>query len=237
MAIAAIPSATPTPRRSVNASWKRNGATSAERATPPPRTMVPVAETGPPRRSAAKSSVVAPLFHVSLQNGRGAELAEMSEKLLLTQPALAVARGQVLEYFSSQAEVAQKSIFNLPTKMNASFYIGKEGPLLSFVKSLCDLLGYDLNPDSEEKDASMDDQISFVEAATWYITHPKSPFQEHQPELFIYRDIVAIYKVSGTHRAPCRTVLPCRAKYSWIQLCFFFATLCFLFFLFFPFRF
>jgi len=151
--------------------------------------------------AAAASSVVAPLFHVSMQNGRGAELAEMSEKLLLTQPALAVARGQVLEYFSSQAEVAQKSIFNLPTKMNASLYIGKEGPLLSFVKSLCDLLGYDLNPDSEEKDASMDDQISFVEAATWYITHPKSPFQEHQPELFIYRDIVAIYKVSRGHRA------------------------------------
>ena len=38
-------------------------------------------------------------------------------------------------------------------------------------------------------------QVSFIEAATWYLTHPKSPFAEHQPELFIYRDIVALYKI------------------------------------------
>jgi hypothetical protein len=101
----------------------------------------------------------------------------------------------VLEYFASQGEVAQKQLFNLPTKMNASTYLGKDGALLEFVKTLCGLLGYDLNPDSEEKDANMDDQISFLEAATWYLTHPKSPFQEHQPELFIYRDIVTMYKV------------------------------------------
>lgn len=114
--------------------------------------------------------------------------------------------------------------------------------MLELVKVLCGLLGYDLNPDSTEKDANMDDQISFIEenftsataeadsqtpqrsrfltvgltlflvcllsflmccccfscvqAATWYLTHPKSPFAEHQPELFIYRDIVAMYKIA-----------------------------------------
>lgn len=72
----------------------------------------------------ASQKEVTPLFYTSLQNGRGQELIEMSEKLLLTQPALAVARGEVLEYFGSQAEVATKQIFNLPTRMNASTYFG-----------------------------------------------------------------------------------------------------------------
>jgi hypothetical protein len=64
----------------------------------------------------------------------------MYQKLLLTQP-----RGEVLEYFESQKEVATKAIFNLPRKMNASTYWGRDGPTL-----LCQILGYDLNPDVEE---------------------------------------------------------------------------------------
>src|SRR5215831_13678785 len=44
MAIARIPRSTPAPRRKVNASSKSKGATSAESATPPPSTIVPVAE-------------------------------------------------------------------------------------------------------------------------------------------------------------------------------------------------
>jgi len=145
--------------------------------------------------AAAASSSVAPVFFASLQNGRGAELVELSEKLLLTQPSLAQARGEVLEYFASQSEVCTKAIFNLPTKMNCSTYFGKDSPTLELVKTLCQMLGYELNPDQDEKDQSMDDQVSFIEAATWYLTHPKSPFAEHQPELFVYRDIVALYKI------------------------------------------
>lgn len=41
--------------------------------------------------------------------------------------------------------------------------------MLEFVKVLCDILGYDLNPDAEKdkdgKDGAMDDQISFIEVS------------------------------------------------------------------------
>ena len=49
---AAMPSPTPTRRLGVSGSRKRNGARMAEIVTPPPITIVPVAATGPPRRSA-----------------------------------------------------------------------------------------------------------------------------------------------------------------------------------------
>jgi hypothetical protein len=116
--------------------------------------------------AAAASSSVVPVFFTSLQNGRGQELTELSEKLLLTQPFLAQSRGEVLEYFSSQAEVCTKAIFNIPTKMNASTYFGKDSPTLELVKTLCHLLGYDLNPDQEEKDGNMDDQVRFTTTAS-----------------------------------------------------------------------
>ncbi len=57
--MAAMPSATPSARRVVNASPKIHGAASALKATPPPRTMIPVDATGPPRRSAAKRRTLA----------------------------------------------------------------------------------------------------------------------------------------------------------------------------------
>ncbi len=110
--------------------------------------------------AAAASGSVTPLYFISLQNGRGQELQEMSEKLLLTQPALAQARGEVLEYFASQSEVATRALFSLPTKMNASCYLGKDSPTLEFVKTLCQMLGYELNPDPEGPDANMDDQVN-----------------------------------------------------------------------------
>jgi len=144
--------------------------------------------------AAASQTVVTPIFYASLQNGRGMELAEMSEKLLLTQPHLAMARGEVLDYFHSQSQVGSKAIFTFPTRMNTSTYWGKDSPTMELVKILCFSLGYELNPD-DEKNETMDDQVSELEAKTFYLTHPKSPFLEHQPEFFIYRDIIAYYHI------------------------------------------
>lgn len=57
--IAASPNPTPMARRGVMLSPKSQGAASALSATPPPRTMVPVEATGPPRRSATNSKTLA----------------------------------------------------------------------------------------------------------------------------------------------------------------------------------
>lgn len=66
------------------------------------------------------------------------------------------------------------------------------------MKNLCLLLGYDLIPevgrrldgdlpnllqDEEKKDKSMDDTLSFIEAATGYLIEPKSPLIETHPEV------------------------------------------------------
>ena len=48
----------------------------------------------------------------------------------------------------------------------------------------------------------MDDGTSFIEAATWYLTHPKSPLAKEHPELLALRDTapLRVLVTDTTHR-------------------------------------
>lgn len=141
-------------------------------------------------------------FYLSIKTGGGREFKEYSEKMQLATPELVMTRSALIDYFDDQERHGSKSVFNFPTKMNATTYLGKDGPTLDLVKQLCLLLGYELTPDDEKED-TMDDAVSFIESATFYLINDQSPLVENHPEFKIYRDLVMLYKLvlaDTTHR-------------------------------------
>jgi Ca2+-binding EF-hand superfamily protein len=134
------------------------------------------------------------VFYLSTQSGGGVPISLLTEQLQVIEPELTVLRGQVMEYFNAQERLGSMAIFNFPSKINTTTYMGKDDPTLALVRHLCLLLGYDLVQEDEKED-SMDAAISFIESATWYLTNVSSPLLENHPEFAIYRDIVILYKM------------------------------------------
>ncbi|GAB5356506.1 hypothetical protein AAMO2058_000295800 [Amorphochlora amoebiformis] len=136
-------------------------------------------------------------YYLSLQDGDGQWLKDITNTCVLTEPTLAVARGNALRYFiGQQGEKHSKGVFNFRKCLNCTTFITNTGPSTEFMKSICEFQGHELQP-SDEKNP-MDDSWSVLQQVVFYFTHPKSPLTKEMPELFALRDVSLLFRIICT---------------------------------------
>ncbi len=181
------------------------------------------------QRALKEKGASKPVFYLNTKCGGGYDLATLTERFEMAEPELVTARGAALDYFNIMEKRGARGIFAFRSKMNATTLLSKDEPTADFIKVLCLLSNYNLNPDDDDGKVGfapaavicplvalcslhfwlvvalkqMDDQASLLEMITFFFVDPKSPLIKENPEFAIYRDVVFLYKLmlaEPTHR-------------------------------------